>query len=179
MNALFLWYTSEQGSVAVVVEAVLNRLNADNHFLRFIQPFVFLAVYLSKTICKILGYRLFPSSDMLLVWWIWKRIACTVTLPYWTLWSHSQFFMHKDFEGAGFLLSSTQVFNLKYLVWTNCRYENRALRQMFNASIGERGQPELKIQALESRYLNSFLNMLHFQSNWKWIFWCLSFSPVK
>lgn len=37
----------------------------DLHLLSYIQPFIILAVYLNKTICKILGYRLFPSSDML------------------------------------------------------------------------------------------------------------------
>lgn len=69
---------------------------------------------------------------------------------------------------------STQASNLKYLIWTNCRYENRALRQMFIGSELERGQLEWKTQALESRCPDSFLNMLGFQSNWKQVFWCLS-----
>lgn len=57
----------------------------DLHLLLYIQPLIILAIYLNETICKILGCRLFPSSDMLLVYWIWKRIACVVTLPYTTL----------------------------------------------------------------------------------------------
>lgn len=44
---------------------------------------------------------------------------------------------------------------------------------MFIGSEWERSQLKWEKQALESRCLNSFLN-IDFQSNWKQVFWCLS-----